>query len=111
MEKQCGRITVGAKQLYLYGPRVRDGASNLSSHYLLLEGRQKVTKEVKKLGIEVVNDNGDGLEKLQAKNDAPKGVQVKKIEKMKSRNAYVSNVDFETGGYEDGEDLMAILKE
>ncbi|MED6205461.1 hypothetical protein PIB30_017883 [Stylosanthes scabra] len=62
-------------------------------------------------GIEVVNDNDDALEKLQAKDDAPKGVQVKEIEKMKSRDAYVSNVDFETGGYEDGEDLMAILKE
>ncbi|MED6107964.1 hypothetical protein PIB30_018992 [Stylosanthes scabra] len=44
-------------------------------------GRQKVTKEVEKLGIEVVNDNDDALEKLQAKDDAPKGVQVKEIEK------------------------------
>ncbi|MED6106881.1 hypothetical protein PIB30_008576 [Stylosanthes scabra] len=31
MEKQCGRITVGAKQLYLYVPRVSDGVSTLSS--------------------------------------------------------------------------------
>ncbi|MED6148019.1 hypothetical protein PIB30_049249 [Stylosanthes scabra] len=74
-------------------------------------GRQKVTKEVEKLGIEVVNDNNDALEKLQAKDDAPKGDQVKEIEKMKSRDAYVSNVDFETRGYEDGENLMIILKE
>ncbi|MED6135483.1 hypothetical protein PIB30_046958 [Stylosanthes scabra] len=74
-------------------------------------GRQKVTKEDEKLGIEVVNDNDDALEKVQAKDDAPKGVQVNEIEKMKSRDAYVSNVVFETGDYEDGEDLMAILKE
>ncbi|MED6119678.1 hypothetical protein PIB30_013795 [Stylosanthes scabra] len=73
--------------------------------------RHKVTKEVERLGNEVVNDGEEVLEKVLEKEDTTRVVQIKEIKKTKTRDECVSNIDFETGGYKDGVDLMSILKE
>ncbi|MED6159823.1 hypothetical protein PIB30_045702 [Stylosanthes scabra] len=73
--------------------------------------RHKVTKEVERLGNEVGNDGEEVLDKNKENNDTSKVVQIKEFEKTKTRDVRASNDDFETGGYENGEDLMSILKE
>ncbi|MED6126886.1 hypothetical protein PIB30_082791, partial [Stylosanthes scabra] len=67
--------------------------------------------EVERLGNEVVNDGEEVLERVMENDDRTKVIQIKEIEKTKTRDVCVSNVDVEMGGYEDGVDLMSILKE
>ncbi|MED6131965.1 hypothetical protein PIB30_014866 [Stylosanthes scabra] len=70
-----------------------------------------VTKNVEKLGNEEVKDRSKALDKVNDKDYATEVIQTKELEKTKSREKCVSNFDSEVGGYEDEEDLMAILKE
>ncbi|MED6152367.1 hypothetical protein PIB30_091323, partial [Stylosanthes scabra] len=66
---------------------------------------------VVRLGNEVGNDGEEVLDKTKENDDTSKMVQIKEFEKTKTRDVCASNDDFETGGYENGEDLMSILKE
>ncbi|MED6170385.1 hypothetical protein PIB30_030358 [Stylosanthes scabra] len=64
--------------------------------------RNKMTNEDVKDGYEVLDKENDNYNVIEV-------VQVKEFDKTKCRG--VSNFDFEMGDYEDGQDLMAILKE
>ncbi|MED6161740.1 hypothetical protein PIB30_063639 [Stylosanthes scabra] len=73
--------------------------------------RHNMTKEIESLSNEVVNDGDEVLEIVKEKDDTTQVVQIKEFEKKKIKDVCVSNVDFEVGGYENGKDLMSILKE
>ncbi|MED6199340.1 hypothetical protein PIB30_075057 [Stylosanthes scabra] len=70
-----------------------------------------MTNKVKGLGNEDVKDGDEALDKKNDNDNVIEVVQVKELDKTKCREECVSNFDYEMGDYEDGQDLMAILKE
>ncbi|MED6223174.1 hypothetical protein PIB30_071415 [Stylosanthes scabra] len=81
----------------------------------VLENRVKMVnmkgRDVERLSNEDVNDGDEALEMVKDKEDVAEVVQTKVFENTKSEEICVSNVDSEAGDYEDGKDLMSMLKE